>query len=55
MPMNINQIGCEAMAVYKWVVEQMAAGRVIVSTDKHLQEFTQMSTPNLPAPSFNPV
>lgn len=55
MPMGINQIGGEAIAVYKWVVEQLAAGRVIVATDKHLQEFTQMSTPNLPAPKFNPV
>jgi hypothetical protein len=53
--MNANDIGREAFAVYKWVVEQMANGKTVVATDETLQVFHQMSTPNLPASSkFNP-
>jgi hypothetical protein len=47
--LSANDIGREALAVYKWVVEQTSAGRAVVATDKDLSQLVQIATPNLPA------
>lgn len=43
-----NDIGREALAVYKWVVDQMYEGYAVVSADKDRQLISQISTNNLP-------
>jgi len=47
--LSANDIGREALAVYKWVVEQTSAGRAVVAADKNLSQLVQIATPNLPA------
>ena len=47
--LSANDIGREALAVYKWVVEQTNAGRAVVAADKDLSQLVQIATPNLPA------
>ena len=47
--LSANDIGREAVAVYKWVVEQTRAGRAVVAADKELSQLVQIATPNLPA------
>ena len=47
--LSANDIGREALAVYKWVVEQTRAGRSVVAADKDLSQLVQIATPNLPA------
>ena len=44
-----NEIGREALAVYKWMIEQLLLGKAIVSADRNLTNLTQLSTSNLPA------
>lgn len=44
-----NDIGREALAVYKWVVDQIYDGYAVVSANKERQPVTQISTPHLPA------
>ena len=47
--LSANDIGREALAVYKWVLDQTKAGKAVVATDKSLSQLTQIATPNLPA------
>jgi hypothetical protein len=47
--LTLFELAREAMAVYKWVVSQAAAGRSVLSTDEALASFTLVSTPSLPA------
>lgn len=49
--LSANDVGREALAVYKWVLEQTKAGKAVVSADKNLSQLTQIATPNLPAKS----
>ncbi|AIF48138.1 hypothetical protein [Dyella japonica] len=48
-PLSVNDIGREALAVYKWFVEQTKAGKAVVAVDPDLTHFVQISTPHLPA------
>ncbi|RZF30003.1 hypothetical protein EVC45_10440 [Paraburkholderia sp. UYCP14C] len=50
--LSATDIGRDALAVYKWVVDQTAKGKTVVATDSSLDTFVQISTPNLPAPTF---
>lgn len=47
--LSANDVGREALSVYKWVVEQTKAGKAVVATDKDLSKLVQIATPNLPA------
>lgn len=47
--LTANDIGREALAVYKWVLDQTQAGKAVVATDKNLSQLVQIATPNLPA------
>lgn len=49
MAMNIHQIAREALAVYKWFVEQTAHGYAVVSVNRDLTELVQVCTPHVPA------
>lgn len=50
-PLSANDIGRDALAVYKWVVEQTLSGRAVVAADKELSELKQITTPYIPARS----
>lgn len=47
--LSSNDIGREALAVYKWVVDQLYEGYAVVSADKQKELIAQIATPNLPA------
>ncbi len=47
--MSINDIGREALAVYKWFVEQTAHGYAVVAVNRDLTQLVQVSTPHVPA------
>lgn len=46
--LSSNDIAREALAVYKWIVDQMYEGYAVVSADKNRELISQISTPNLP-------
>ena len=46
---STNDITKEALAVYKWVVDQLYDGYAIVSVNKNKELISQVETPNLPA------
>lgn len=48
-PLTVNDIGREALAVYKWFVEQTKSGKAVVAVDPDLKHFVQIATPHLPA------
>jgi len=39
--LSANEIGREALAVYKWMLEQLLLGKAIVSADRNLTNLTQ--------------
>lgn len=47
--MSSNDITKEALAVYKWVVDQIYDGYAIVSVNKNKELIFQVETPHLPA------
>lgn len=47
--LSANDICKEALAVYKWAIEQTAEGYAIVTMNINREIVCQISTPNLPA------
>lgn len=39
----------EAICVYDWILEQIMAGRAVVSVNKDLNDLVQIKTPYIPA------
>lgn len=48
-PLSVQEMGREALAVYKWFVEQTAAGRVVAAVDPDCTRFTRLATPHVHA------
>lgn len=47
--LSANDIGREALAVYKWAVNQTNAGYAVVSADANRSPVVQIATEHLPA------
>jgi len=47
--LNANDIGREALSVYRWAVEQVRLGRAVVSVNRDMDALVQIETPHLPA------
>lgn len=47
--LSANQVGKEALALYKWAVEQAEQGYAVVAANARGEPVTQIATPHLPA------
>lgn len=48
-PLSANDVTREALAVYKWAVEQVREGYAVVSANSDRSPVVQIATPHLPA------
>lgn len=48
-PLTANDVAREALAVYKWAVEQTKGGYAVVSANSQRSPVVQIATPHLPA------
>jgi hypothetical protein len=48
-PLSANDVAREALAVYKWAVEQTNEGYAVVSANANRAPVVQIATPHLPA------
>lgn len=48
-PLSANDIGREALGVYKWFVEQVRVGKAVGAIDPDVTHFVQIATPRVPA------
>ncbi len=47
--LSLNDIGREALTLYKWAVDQTEDGLAVVATDRGHSNLVQIATPALPA------
>lgn len=47
--LSANDIAREALAVYKWAIDNIYEGYAIVAADSDKNLITQIATPNMPA------